>query len=73
MCIPMGYTIRIRHAKGFRTVYAHLMQSLVEVGDRVSAGQLIAKADSTGNSAGAHLHLALKKDGRHGAQRNRVL
>lgn len=58
-----GIHIRIRHANGFRTVYAHLMKSLVSVGDQVVAGQLIAKADSTGNSVGAHLHLSLKKDG----------
>lgn len=60
---PYGIHVRIRHANGFRTVYAHLMHALVTVGEQVKAGQLIAKADSTGNSVGAHLHLSLKKDG----------
>jgi hypothetical protein len=33
------------------------------VGQEVSAGQVIGKADSTGASTGSHLHLTLKRDG----------
>ena len=60
---PYGKHVRIRHAGGYRTVYAHLAETAVEVGERVETLQLIGKADSTGNSTGAHLHLTLKKDG----------
>lgn len=58
-----GIHIRIRHVDGYRTVYAHLARVLVRKGDRVEAGQLIGRADSTGNSSAAHLHLTLKRDG----------
>lgn len=60
---PYGKHIRIRHANGYRTVYAHLIEVLVKEGQKVNAKQLIGKADSTGNSTGSHLHLTLKKDG----------
>lgn len=58
-----GQHIRIQHPEGFKTIYAHLRRSLVFVGQKVDAGQLIGFADSTGNSSGSHLHLSLKKDG----------
>ena len=58
-----GKQVRIRHRDGYRTVYAHLNTILVQQGQFVKAGQLIAKADSTGNSTGSHLHLTLKLDG----------
>lgn len=60
---PYGKHIRIQHENGFRTVYAHLQEVLVDFGEKVVAKQLIAKADSTGNSTGSHLHLTLKKEG----------
>lgn len=58
-----GIHIRIQHELGYKTVYGHLMEPLVEVGQQVKAGEVIAKADSTGASTAAHLHLTLKKDG----------
>lgn len=57
-----GRQVRIRHPKGYRTIYAHLERVLVRVGDKVKPRQLIGRADSTGNSTGNHLHLTLKKD-----------
>ncbi|MFC1936839.1 M23 family metallopeptidase [Chloroflexota bacterium] len=60
---PYGKHVRIRHAGGYRTVYAHLARITVSEGQRVRPGQMIGKADSTGNSTGSHLHLTLKKDG----------
>lgn len=58
-----GRHIRIRHADGYRTVYAHLAKVLVQQGQQVQAGEKIALADSTGNSTGSHLHITLKKEG----------
>lgn len=58
-----GIHIRIQHRDGYKTIYAHLARALVDVGDGVQAGQIIAKADSTGNSSAAHLHMSLKRDG----------
>ncbi len=60
---PYGNQVRIQHADGYESIYAHLLESLVVVGQSVSAGQLIALAGNTGNSSGAHLHLTMKKQG----------
>lgn len=60
---PYGNNVRIRHANGYETIYAHLKQVLVEEKQKVSAGQLIGLAGSTGNSTGPHLHLTLKHAG----------
>lgn len=63
-----GVHLRISHpgyADGdYETVYAHLLELLVEVGQEVEAGQLIGLADSTGNSSANHLHLTLKLNGK---------
>lgn len=56
-----GNHVRIDHENGYKTIYAHFSRSLVKLGDRVEAGQIIGLADSTGNSSGSHLHLSLKR------------
>ncbi len=60
---PSGNRIDVAHRDGYVTLYAHLQQALVKVGDPVRAGQVIGLADSTGFSSGDHLHLTLKKTG----------
>ncbi len=63
---PYGRQIRLKHLLGGKTVftiYGHLSELLVNKGQMVSAGELIGKADNTGNSFGSHLHLTLKIDG----------
>lgn len=60
---PYGRHLRIRHANGYRTVYAHLARVDVRLNQQVRAKEVIGLADSTGNSSGSHLHLTLKRDG----------
>lgn len=60
---PYGIHVRVRHKDGYRTVYGHLARSLVSVGQYLDAGQVLGKADSTGASTAAHLHLTLERDG----------
>lgn len=48
--------------EGFYTVYYHLQDVTVKVGDKIKAGQLIGHADNTGKyTTGDHLHFGLKR------------
>ncbi len=51
-----GYKIEIKHDNGDVTYYAHCSELLVEEGDIVSQGQLIARMGCTGVASGVHLH-----------------
>jgi hypothetical protein len=51
-----GLYIVIDHGGGWTTLHAHLDRSFVVTGQRVDAGQVIARLGSSGNSTGAHLH-----------------
>ena len=59
-----GIVVKIRHAFGFETVYAHLSKSRVTVGQRVERGDRIADMGSTGRSTGSHLHYEIRIDGK---------
>ncbi|MER5202279.1 peptidoglycan DD-metalloendopeptidase family protein [Streptomyces sp. NPDC002825] len=55
-----GYQIVIRHDDGRYSQYAHLSALTVREGQRVQAGQRIARSGSTGNSSGPHLHFEIR-------------
>jgi murein DD-endopeptidase MepM/ murein hydrolase activator NlpD len=59
-----GNLVKIRHAGGDETWYAHASRLLVTVGQRVAQGERIALVGSTGISTGPHLHLELHIAGR---------
>lgn len=55
-----GKYIKIAHAGGWVTLYAHLNAfAMLDVGDYVTGGQTIGFAGTTGNSTGTHLHFGL--------------
>jgi murein DD-endopeptidase MepM/ murein hydrolase activator NlpD len=58
-----GRVIRIEHDSGFVTVYAHNLENLVEVGDRVSGGTIIATVGRTGRATTPHLHFEVRHEG----------
>ncbi len=59
-----GMTVRISHGAGMETLYGHNSLLLVEPGERVRAGQVIALSGNTGHSTGPHLHFEVRIDGR---------
>lgn len=58
-----GNLIKIRHAGGAETWYAHASRILVRVGQTVAQSEPIALVGSTGLSTGPHLHLELHVGG----------
>lgn len=58
-----GKKIVIYHMDKFTTVYGHLNEILVNVGDTVNQGQVIGKMGSTGHSTGPHLHYEVYVNG----------
>ena len=58
-----GQWVRVRHGNGLTTVYGHIHESLVSVGQRVSAGQQIATIGNRGHSTGPHLHFEVHRSG----------
>jgi murein DD-endopeptidase MepM/ murein hydrolase activator NlpD len=51
--------IVVDDGNGYRSLYVHLRESLVNAGDRVRVGQRIGREGATGNASGCHLHYAL--------------
>lgn len=61
-----GNLIKITHADGYETRYAHLKKFRHGIyrGKYVKKGQIIAYVGTTGRSTGPHLHFELRKRGR---------
>ncbi|MDB9312333.1 M23 family metallopeptidase [Spirulina sp. CS-785/01] len=59
----LGNLVRIHHADGSIAVYGHNQKVLVNAGDRVEQGQIIAEMGNSGNSTGPHLHFELHLQG----------
>jgi len=59
-----GNSVTIQHKNGYKTVYAHCSQILVEVGETVKMGRVIAAVGRTGSATGAHLHFEVFLNGK---------
>ncbi|MEU2043074.1 M23 family metallopeptidase [Nocardia niwae] len=60
-----GLWVRIRHDDGSITVYGHMYDFFVSVGERVPAGMQIARMGNRGDSTGPHLHFEVIVGGQH--------
>ena len=55
-----GLYVVIKHGNGTQTLYAHLSQVNVTVGEVVEQGQIIGAVGNTGRSTGPHLHFEVR-------------
>jgi len=59
-----GKLVEINHGNGYSTRYGHSKEILVQVGDAVKKGQVLALMGSTGRSTGPHVHFEVLLKGK---------
>lgn len=61
-----GNMVKLKHERGFETLYAHMQKFAkgLDVGDKVSQGQIIGYVGNTGLSQARHLHYEVHKYGK---------
>lgn len=55
-----GQYVVIKHSNGVQTLYAHMSQNNVSVGESVTAGEVVGLVGNTGRSTGPHLHFEVR-------------
>lgn len=58
-----GKIVEVDHGNGYKTRYAHNKELLVQKGEVIKRGHVIAKLGDTGRSTGPHVHFEVLKDG----------
>lgn len=59
-----GNLVEVNHGNGYSTRYGHAAEVLVQVGDTVKKGQVVALMGSTGRSTGPHVHFEVLLKGK---------
>ena len=59
-----GAIVEISHGNGYVTRYAHNKKNLVQVGDTVKKGDVIAQMGTSGRSTGPHVHFEVLRRGK---------
>ncbi len=58
-----GNVVVVDHGYGYRTLYAHMSERIVEEGAVVQKGDVLGKVGSTGRTTGPHLHYEVHVNG----------
>ncbi len=54
-----GGTVMVDHGHGVKSLYAHLSEVSVKVGQRLARGDMLGRVGATGRVTGPHLHFSL--------------
>ena len=60
-----GEVVVLQHPGGLYTLYGHNSQRLVQAGESVQRGRLLALVGSTGRATGPHLHFEVRSGNRY--------
>lgn len=60
-----GNCVIVDHGNNTYTLYGHCSEIIVQAGENINQGQIIAYVGSTGNSTGPHLHLEIWQNGQY--------
>ena len=55
-----GRLVCLDHGHGFTTMFGHLNEIQVKIGDRIQAGQVLGTVGTSGNTTGPHLHYEVR-------------
>lgn len=58
-----GFYVLVDHGDGYRSLYGHASELLVQPGDAVARGEVIGLTGSTGRSTAPHLHFEILRGG----------
>jgi murein DD-endopeptidase MepM/ murein hydrolase activator NlpD len=61
--VGYGNYVIVAHGSGVLTLYAHLLDTAVTPGARVTRGQVLGREGSSGYSTGPHLHFEVRVNG----------
>ena len=59
--VDYGLYVLLRHPEGYETMYGHASRLLVNEGELVLAGQVIALTGNSGRSTAPHLHFEIRR------------
>jgi murein DD-endopeptidase MepM/ murein hydrolase activator NlpD len=59
--VDYGWFVLLRHPEGYETMYGHASRLLVNEGEVVQAGQVIALTGNSGRSTAPHLHFEIRR------------
>lgn len=58
-----GRFIKIEHDGGWKSLYGHLSEILIDLRKNVRSGTIIGRVGTTGQTTGPHLHFELRREG----------
>jgi len=56
-----GLTVVLDHGRGWQTLYAHLLDASVQIGDFLPAATPLGRVGQSGRASGPHLHAELRR------------